>query len=220
MKKIVVIAHAAAMGCAIAATFVASAPQLAAAGGGPSTTLAPLGCSETPRICLNRLTSVLMIKQSAAAAGDKDKLKWKFIKGSTAGDGSLFGDPTTTTTYSLCVYDDESLAAEATIPAGSAWTDLGGKGFQYLDKSCAADGICKVQLKAGTPEKPKQPSIKLVGKGAALPDPALPFSEPINVRVQAQASDISDCFNATYDPSSTIKSIDDGAERKLFKAKD
>jgi hypothetical protein len=136
-----------------------------------------------------------LLKLKDDSDNGKDRLLWKWLKGD-ATTSAEFGDPTTTATSLLCVYDGSTLEIGAALPAGSNWVALNGdKGFKYKDPAGAQAGITSVLLKAGASGKAK---IILKGKGALLPDPTLPFTEPVDVTVQLRNTDTSSCWEATY----------------------
>jgi cysteine-rich repeat protein len=131
----------------------------------------------------------------------KDRLQWKWLKGSltTMAD---FGNPLGTTDYVLCVYDGGALKARARVPAGGT---CAGKpcwqskptGFTYKDKALDPDGVQQLTLKAGSTGKAK---IQLKGTKDNLPQTALPLGSP--VVVQLKNSD-GVCWEATYGAPAT-----------------
>ncbi len=147
----------------------------------------------------------------------KDKLIWKWIKGETT-DQSEFADPTSTATYSLCVYSGASptLVAEVNVSAsGSLWKPIGSKGYKYKDKNGTQDGIQKIILKGKDQNKSK---ALVKGKGDNLPDlppasnPALALDLPVTVQLINHDNGI--CFEGVYDSGDVKKN-----EPALFKAK-
>jgi len=64
----------------------------------------------------------------------KDRLVWTWRRGDATAR-AYFGDPTATTTYALCLYDDSGTAASLVLPAGggcgadACWTETPG-GFR------------------------------------------------------------------------------------------
>ena len=63
-----------------------------------------------------------------------------------------FGDPTVSTRYDLCVYDDSGsgpeLRANATVLPGDGWKAKR-SGFKFKRKDLLPDGIRSLSLKAG-----------------------------------------------------------------------
>ena len=121
--------------------------------------------------------SKLLIKNKSS--DDRDKLLWKFRKGATAVDQLLdLADPTTSSIYTLCLYDMSGFKTGLVIPPDAInWSPVGSKGYKYLELSGAASGITKAIIKGGLAGKPK---AIVKGKGLALPD-VLPLTLPITV---------------------------------------
>jgi len=157
-------------------------------------------------------TSTVDLK-SALALQDKtpdrgDTLTWKWLKGE-ATDLTDFGDPTTSTDYTLCAWDESggtpSLSMEANARAGGTcagnpcWKARGSKGFGYRDARATPtipkgtpDGLETVVLKSGADGKA---GITVKGKAEELELPPLPLALPH--RVQMVASN-GECWEATY----------------------
>jgi len=157
-------------------------------------TAAPLtGCRDP---FLSRRAS-LFVRNMTPNRGDK--LQWKWSRGArtTVAD---FGDPTTTSAYDLCVFDQEGgvdgLALETSIPPGQNWARIS-QGFQYRDKLGADAGITAVTLKAGTDGTA---TIAVKGRGANLALPDLPFHQDGRVTVQLVGPNA--CWEARYSTSS------------------
>ena len=103
------------------------------------------------------------------------RLLWTWPHGATS--LSDYGDPTTTTDYTLCVYDSSAtgafLATEVAIPAGGTcgrqpcWHATR-SGFKYGNKAGTPAGVLSATLKVGA--APGVASIKLKG---ARPQPAV-----------------------------------------------
>src|SRR5262249_28453989 len=72
--------------------------------------------------------SLLLLKNNDTN-DEKDKLVWKWIKGAATSQME-FGDPTTSASYALCLYDGNSaLMGTMDVPAdGSKWQPLSTKG--------------------------------------------------------------------------------------------
>jgi hypothetical protein len=131
--------------------------------------------------------------------GGKDKLKWKF-KGGPALAQADFGDPTTATSYALCIYDDSALEVTVDVPPGdTTWKPVGGKGYLFKDPNGSADGVTGVKLFGGAAGKGK---LQTKGRGANLPPlvPASPttfFANQTSVVVQLHESD-GDCYETEF----------------------
>lgn len=95
------------------------------------------------------------------------------------------GQPTSSTDYSVCVYDDAGgdplLVQEISLPAGNDWREKG-KGFKYKTST----GQVKAKLKSGDEGKAK---MKVSGKGSFLGNPELPLSESPGVAAQVINTD-------------------------------
>jgi cysteine-rich repeat protein len=149
--------------------------------------------------------ALLLLKQDAGDDG-KDKLIWKWLKGTTP--SSDFGTPTATTDYALCIYTGPShmlLAPPLDLPAGpQPWTPISTVGWAY-DDPANPDGMQKGTLKSSLGSKAK---IILKGHGTNLPDPTLPLATPVTVQL---VNDVA-CWEADY-PSAQK------ATARIFKAK-
>jgi hypothetical protein len=132
----------------------------------------------------------------------KGKLSWKWVSsaGVTAAD---FGNPVTDTDYLLCVYDgsgfEESARALADHRCGSSrcWRPLGTRGFKYGDRTGTPDGMTRIVLRAGGPDKGR---IRARGRGVNLRVPTLPLTTPVRVQLRRSTSAV--CWEAQY--STTI----------------
>ena len=131
----------------------------------------------------------------------KDRVAWVWAKGA-ATLKSDFGSPTTTTGYTLCVYDQSAAAQpimRASIPAGGqcgkkpCWKQFK-KGFTYRNKLRTPDGVATLMLRAGANGKAR---IALAGKGVPLLMPSsLPgMTSPVTVQL---ISTDGTCFDAVY----------------------
>ena len=133
---------------------------------------------------------------------DKDVFGWKWLKGSitTIAD---FGDPITTDTYELCIYDaTPNLIMHATAPAGGicnlskpkpCWS-ANAKGFKYKDKDLTPLGLQQIILQQGLASGTSKIIVK--GKGVNLDMPAsFPLAQPVTVQLK-NSSGV--CWEATY----------------------
>jgi uncharacterized delta-60 repeat protein len=166
--------------------------------------LAASGC-KLPTVPLK---SQLQFKDKTPDKGDL--AVWKWMKGA-ATSLTDYGDPTSTTSYALCVYQGSSatgaLLFETDAPAGGTchnrpcWKALNGKGFKYADRDATPNGDIANQLKTGDAGK----AHALVrGKGVDLNLPALPL--PLPVRAQLRASN-GMCWEADFS-SAGVKAND------------
>jgi hypothetical protein len=135
--------------------------------------------------------------------GARDKLTWKWSRGEQTTPADL-GDPTTTSDYVVCMYDESSgspkLVFERDLPAGAqckgkpCWSAKSG-GFRYKDAKLEQGGISKLQIVAGEDGKSK---LKLAGKRPRLGPPHLPFEQSPSVRVQLHNLETAACWEATF----------------------
>ncbi len=160
-------------------------------------------CPTTPAACDTPSKSILLIKdKNADGAGAKDKLIWKWIKGTVPTPGD-FGDPTATATYSLCVYAgttaavvvDGSVAPGGTCDGKDCWKPFS-KGYKFKDKGLAQEGVFKILLKANSAKS------KILFKGKEgnldLTPATLPLSEAGPVSVRVHNTDNSNCWGADF----------------------
>src|SRR5262245_31734323 len=115
-----------------------------------------------------------------------------------------FGDPTTSTTYSLCIYTGptQQFLLELRAPAAAicdgkpCWKPKGpggSKGFRYRDHAKSNDGIGALKLRT----KPMLLADLLVRAGGmGAPIPMLPLTEP--VLAQMVKSDGPECWQTNY----------------------
>lgn len=164
------------------------------------------GCPATPDpACVVAPRSLLKLQ-----GGKKQSLAWTWLGGAT--DLANLGDPTATTSYRLCIYDDDELATSSDVPAGGT---CGGKpcwkasksGFAFKDSTGINAGITSIKLKSGSAGK-----IAVKGKGVSLTLP-LPVVQASSVDVQLVSSN-GNCFGATL-PSPAIKNEPDRFEDKV-----
>jgi hypothetical protein len=146
--------------------------------------------------CATASRALFKYKDNGTNTKDTIKFLWR-------GGPSLIadmGDPTTTTDYELCVYENGALRLALGVPGGAGWSTVGPttspKGFKYKDTFAGSDGIKLIKTKASSLDKAK---VKLTGKGDNLPDLPGPNALPFDFPVQAQvyASD-GMCWDATF----------------------
>jgi cysteine-rich repeat protein len=120
---------------------------------------------------------------------NRDRLKWKWTNGEALVTGDL-GDPSATTVYELCVFDQSggtpSLALSSTISPSSAWLLKPGKGWKYADRNAASGGVRQALLRVG-PDGKTRVQLKARGTALGLPGPAellTYFSQDPSVLVQ------------------------------------
>jgi hypothetical protein len=137
----------------------------------------------------------LLIKDAVGQTRDQLTWKWRSGTGTTVTD---YGDPTSATTYELCVFDTDAgvpaLVVDAHLPPGSGWKPSA-RGFGYRDRSGAAAGVTRILLKAASGGA----SIIVKAKGVGFAAPALPFTA--DPRVLVQLVNDSACWEARYETS-------------------
>jgi len=178
------------------------------------TTGPPAACPSTPwGGCSTSTKGQLQLRDESDDS--KDKLKWKF-SGGPALLSSDFGEPRTTASYALCIYDDGVLKMEAFVgPSGTLWKAAGSKGFLFKDPAGSNDGLTTVKLLGGDAGKS---ALQAKGRGANLPMPSPVsgtqfFDSVTGVTVQLHQNS-GDCYETAFTPAQVIKN--DGAQ---FKAK-
>ena len=178
----------------------------------PSLTPTPLvaTCPVAPSgTCETSLKAQLQLKLNASDT--KDKLKWRFSSGPLLTQ-SDFGNPTTTASYALCLYDDGALAAALQVgPSGTQWIPVGSKGYKFTDLTGTSAGVTKIKLLGGDLGKSK---LQVKGKGTNLPMPT-PVSGTRffaqTIAVTAQLREVNgDCYETAFTDAETTKN--DGAQ--------
>lgn len=159
-----------------------------------------VGC----RVPVEENKALLLLKDKAK---DKsDKLIWKFEKGE-ATTKAEFGDPLTTDSYELCIYDADGLVATAVAPAGGlcgakkpkpCWKDST-KGPKYKDKDLTPMGVQTLIAKEGLEDGKTKIIVK--GKGAPL---AMPDLAGLSLPVTAQLTNLQTglCFSTFFETAS------------------
>jgi cysteine-rich repeat protein len=135
---------------------------------------------------------------------EQDAVVWRWIRGTT--DGSLFGDPTTSTPYTLCIDDavDGNLMS-LFVPPGPSWRATA-TGFVYTDPSLLADGVRRIVLKEGTGNA----KILVRGKGLRL---GMTDLTALDLPLTVQLTNGSTCWEATYQTNVIL------SDPERFKAK-
>lgn len=139
--------------------------------------------------------SFVMLKDNAV--NTRDRLVWRWLRGSQAAKAD-FGSPTTTTDYTLCVYDASGglpqLMARQAAPAGANWREMG-TGYTYRDSKGAGGALRRIVLREGADGRAK---ITVRGKGTGLELGLLesPLQQQDTVTVQLLNG--TDCWEARY----------------------
>jgi len=170
------------------------------------------GCSSTCRLelcgpvpisgCRSPMTAGkahLALKDDADDA--RDRIVWQWSKGQATTIGE-FGDPLTTASYAICIYDSSSMpqpvvslvAPRGGACAGKPCWEAPNHGFKYADKLLTPDGVKLIRLKDGLVDG--RAKIKFAGVGINLLLPALPLATPVTVQVKN--TDTGVCWDAVY----------------------
>ncbi|RMF23869.1 MAG: exo-alpha-sialidase [Deltaproteobacteria bacterium] len=155
------------------------------------------GC-RTP---IKPLKAKLSIKSGQYAA--RGNLVWRWSAGQ-ATTLAEFADPTSSSRYALCVYDDAGsgatrmleldLLAAGTCSGQPCWEQKG-ETYRYRDKALLAGPVKTATLKAGDNGKAR---IVLRAKGPTLSPPRLPLTLAAAVTVQMHNLESGVCWQATY----------------------
>lgn len=133
----------------------------------------------------------------------RDRLRWEWKKGEATSAAQL-GDPTTTTSYAFCLYDDAGSGPTLAISAGVSgngtcgdqpcWRSLGTGRFKYKDRAGSANGLNGLKLIAGPTGKAK---VIASFEGANVTLPAMPLAHAGPVEAQVFNS-LGECWGASY----------------------
>jgi hypothetical protein len=157
-------------------------------------------CAPTPVVgCRAPATAqkaLLAIKKYSE--NDKDKLVWKWLKGSATSKAD-FGNPLSDTSYAFCVYDGAANLVMTSVAIGGdschhgvpCWQETA-TGFKYKDGDNSPSGPQKMLLKAGADGSAK---IIWKGKGSDLDPPSPPLSQPVTVQL---VNTVGVCWEAVY----------------------
>jgi cysteine-rich repeat protein len=134
-----------------------------------------------------------------------DRLEWNWLRGEAVSMMDL-GDPSTTTSYELCVFDEVGsqprLGVRLQTAPSAAWEQKPGLGWNYSDSAALRDGLRKIRLQTGLDGSPK---VKLKARGFRLdlPGPVSPgyFAQDPSVVVQLHSS-AGKCWTTEF-PSAT-----------------
>ena len=125
----------------------------------------------------------------------RDHLSWSWRKGAATTLAEL-GNPTTSTSYTLCLYDTVGGVPQRrlaqTVPPGPHWKQFS-RGFRYRDLTLGYGGIQSMVLTDGAAGRA---SVQVQGRGQPLALPTLPLQRQPNVIVQLLNDNT--CWSATY----------------------
>ncbi len=135
--------------------------------------------------------------------GEKDVLVWSLRKGDETLAGDV-GDPTATSDYAFCLFDDKSggvqlvmekdMAAAAQCKGKACWSAING-GYRYSDGRNEHGTIKSLKIKAGAAGKTK---IKLKGKGITLGSPVMPFELSPSMTAQLLNLETGSCWESLF----------------------
>lgn len=163
-----------------------------------------IACPRTPWTFCKQSTKenrpLLLLKDK----DDKDQLIYKWVAGEETTLADL-GDPLTTTTYTVCVWDaiadSPELIYEAILPPGGVcdgkpcWKAVK-KGFNYKDTDLGVRGMKILILRVGAEGKAK---IIAKGQGPGLDLPALPLAQDSTVLAQVKTDhDGGQCYESRF----------------------
>jgi hypothetical protein len=134
----------------------------------------------------------------------KKSVSWRFLRGDVP--GVEIGDPTTTTRYALCAYDESAqtptLVISVGIEPGAAWS-IRSSGLRYKDLVGSQQGAQKIGIKSGRPGRDKI-LLKASGLPLPLPGPVTTsqyFRQDDDVTVQL-INDAGGCWESVFPPGS------------------
>jgi hypothetical protein len=153
--------------------------------------------------CTSATAAVFKLKDSSPDSKDQVRFLWR---GGPALAADM-GDPTQTTRYELCIYDNRGVRMAMGVPGGAGWVRVGPvsapSGYKYKDIAAQQDGIKSIKLKGSNFDKAK---AKVLGKGTALPDmppmAGLPLQFPVTVQLYADGGM---CWEAAFGQPDTKK---------------
>jgi hypothetical protein len=168
---------------------------------GPCLTCDPSGACVAPEASSCEHADAKKSHLFVKAENGKETLNWTWVS-SEATQGDPFGDPTTTTDFTLCLYDQSegkpTLKFSALAPAGDecgkkeCWAESV-NGFKYHDVYRTPQGLQKMVLEKDGNGKT---SIAITGKGSNLLLPSDVLTVPVTVRLERNDSPM--CWEATF----------------------
>jgi hypothetical protein len=130
----------------------------------------------------------------------QDRLVWRCIEENPANPPD-FGDPTSTTSYALCVYDgSRRVSAVELYGAQAKWGAIPDRGYKYRARKNPPGGIQSIFLKSGPT---RRVSLAVNGKGENLPDMTLGLAPPIKVQL---ISSEGGCWESVFTDEDVIAS--------------
>jgi polyhydroxybutyrate depolymerase len=149
-------------------------------------------CPPAPRAaCRLAPMGTLRITKGARVAGNRLRWTWR---GGVPTTTAAFGDPTTSTAVTSCIYDAAGLVAEVGTRAGRCgdapcWRRVRSTGFVYHDRAAASADLVQLRLRASRTGKG---TVLVRARGPAVPDLALPLAPPLTIQLLRDDADV--CF--------------------------
>jgi hypothetical protein len=169
-------------------------------------------CPSTPSISCRVPAASQTTLRVLDGDGGRDKITWTW-----KGEETLladFGDPLSTSDYTLCLYDHVSsspvLVSEHDMPAGESckgkpcWK-AASSGLLYKDPRLEHGPIKAVKLVPGADGKAK---IKVKAKGPTVAPPRLPLAVSPEVTAQLHNLETGECWSATYTSAITNDAVE------------
>jgi len=184
------------------ATLVPTATPAPSVTAPPSPT--PDLCSPLPRpSCLVAAKSRLLVKNEFDDR--RDRLIWKLIGGESTSQAD-FGDPTSSTAYSLCLYDAGGLFGRLdAVASGARWKALGTRGYKYRDPAEFVDGLQKIKLLGSDRDRTK---ILWKARGEFMPRLAIGLL-PAPITVQMVRGDATLCWESVFAAADVSRNLGD-----------
>ena len=170
------------------------------------------GCSASCRLelcgpvpsagCRGTAPLAAALKVKNLSPDKKDQMQWKWNKGD-ATTFADFGDPTTTTSFVICIYDSSAnpqplsvnaAPADGTCKKGKPCWKVSTGAYKYNDGLLTPDGLQVGQMKEGLVNGTAKMQFK--GKSINLVPPALPLTLPVTVQVKDTANGI--CWESVH----------------------
>jgi hypothetical protein len=118
--------------------------------------------------------------------------------------GKVLGNPDTTASYALSIYDStasvDQLVGGVQIAPNANWESKDPKGWKYKDKTGTEGGVQKAQLKTGDAGKSKA-QVKAKGLNLTLPAPVSGtefFDQDPRVTVQLVNDETPTCWTSEF----------------------
>jgi hypothetical protein len=160
-------------------------------------------CPPTPDVCrqptLAAKSKLWLV--DAAPPDDGDRLVWRWTRGEATLKAD-YGDPLTTDTVELCLYESGALVtsvqalAAQTCATGPCWSE-GATSFVYRNPDLTPDGVRSLKLIEGLVDGDARITLRGKGGGLGVPDLSQ-LTGVLDVRLHSSAGSI--CWGATFSP--------------------